>query len=103
MQLKSNCLRARCAGAIAIIALLSFPAVAARADVRLPHLFSDNMVLQQGKPLPVWGTAQPGEKVTVKISGKEGSATADDKGKWSVKLDALAATDKALEMSVSGK
>ena len=37
----------------------------ARADVKLPALFSDNMVLQRGVSAPIWGEALPGEKVTV--------------------------------------
>jgi sialate O-acetylesterase len=52
--------------------------------------------------IPVWGKADPGEKVTVKIAGQEKTATADDKGKWRVVFDAIEATD-ALEMTVSGK
>jgi sialate O-acetylesterase len=59
--------------------------LSARADVKLPALFSDNMVLQQGMRLPVWGWAADGEKVTVTFRGKKVSATAQG-GKWMVKL-----------------
>ena len=41
--------------------------IAARADVRLPAIFSDNMVLQQGAKVPVWGWAEEGEVVTVRF------------------------------------
>jgi len=58
---------------------------AARAEVRLPGLFSDNAVLQQGARVPVWGSADDGEKVTVTFRGKDVSATARN-GKWMVKL-----------------
>ncbi len=62
------------------------------ADVKLPSVIGDNMVLQQGKPLPIWGWANAGEKVTVKL-GKSRSAktTADDNGKWMVKLKSMKA------------
>ncbi|PYM16018.1 MAG: sialate O-acetylesterase [Verrucomicrobia bacterium] len=57
----------------------------ARAEVKLPGLFSDGMVLQQGVRAPIWGWADAGEEVTVSFRGKKASATASD-GKWRVKL-----------------
>ena len=61
----------------------------ARADVRLPKVIGDHMVLQQGKPVPVWGWAEAGEKVTVTVGESKATATAGDDGKWMVKLDAM--------------
>ena len=61
------------------------------ADVRLPSIFSDHMVLQQGKPFTVWGWADPGEKVTVTLGDCTVDATACEKGKWAVKLAAMKA------------
>lgn len=74
------------------------------ADPKPAAVFGDRMVLQQGMPVPVWGTAVPGEKITVAFLDKQASATADDKGNWIVKLDALKAEPKqaASEMKVSG-
>src|SRR6478735_8158909 len=74
----------------------------AAADVKLPPVLSSHMVLQRGAPVPIWGTAAPDEKVTVKFRDQEKSATADATGKWAVKLDALKAggPDK---LTVSGK
>lgn len=70
-------------GAIAAAALgLSWTP---RADVKLPALFSDNMVLQRGTELRVWGWADPGEKVTVEFRGAKVSAEPQG-GKWMVKL-----------------
>ncbi len=60
-------------------------APAARADVKLHPLFTDNMVIQQGVPTTVWGTADPGEKLDVSISAVPGTTahpTADAKGNW---------------------
>ena len=60
------------------------------ADVRLPSLFSDQMVLQRNQPLPVWGWADAGEEVTVTFRDQSQTATADTDGKWRVTLDPLA-------------
>jgi len=57
----------------------------ASADVRLSSLFTDHMVMQRGRPVPVWGWADEGEKVTVEFRGVKLSATTKD-GKWMVKL-----------------
>jgi sialate O-acetylesterase len=74
------------------------------ADVRLPSIISDNMVLQQGKSVPIWGWADANEAVTVTGSWGSGKweTTADQDGKWMVKID----TGKAggpYEMTVAGK
>lgn len=66
-------------------------ATTAFADVKLPAIFGDHMVLQRETVVPVWGTATPGEEVTVSIAGQTASAKADAAGKWSVKLAKLAA------------
>src|SRR5476649_1605080 len=61
-----------------------------QAEVKLPAIFGDNMVLQQDMKVPVWGTAEPGEKVTVIFGDHSGTAIADDKGKWRIDLAPLA-------------
>jgi sialate O-acetylesterase len=80
-------------------------AVSARADsdVKPNPLFSDHMVLQNGMTVPVWGTAGPGEKVTVKIAGQVKVATADANGKWMVKLAKLSPKPGSLTMTITGK
>lgn len=82
--------------------LFSFTATMVRADVRLPAVFSEHMVLQRNAAAPVWGWAEPGEAVTVSIAGQTKTATADAAGKWSVKLDKLPAGE-SLTLVVSGK
>ena len=64
--------------------------LSARADVRLPALFSDNLVLQQNMRVPVWGWADEGEEVTVRFRGKTVSTKAKG-GKWMVQLSRLKA------------
>jgi len=65
--------------------LLSTP-FAVKADVTLPRIFSDFMVLQRRQPVPVWGWATPGEQVTVIFSGQAHTATTDAQGQWQVVL-----------------
>jgi len=60
-----------------------------RADVTLPRIIGDNLVLQRDGPVPVWGRAAPGEEVTVRFAGQEKRAQADAGGRWQVTLDAL--------------
>ena len=78
-------------------------ASAAAADVRLPHVIASNMVLQRNMPVPIWGSAEPGEKVTVTFAGQTKTATADKAGKWKVMLDKLAASSKPADLTVKGK
>ncbi|HWS00631.1 MAG TPA: sialate O-acetylesterase [Prolixibacteraceae bacterium] len=59
------------------------------AQVKLPLIFSGNMVLQQGMEIPVWGWASPGEKVTVTIGKAAASAKTNKEGKWLVKFPAM--------------
>ena len=61
----------------------------ARAEVKLPAIFGDHMVLQRDAAVPVWGTAAPGEEVTVSIAGQTVSTKADAQGKWALKLAKL--------------
>ena len=63
----------------------------ARADVSLPAVVGSNMVLQRDKPLPVWGWAEVGEKVTVSVGQNAATAVTKEDGKWMVKLKAMEA------------
>jgi sialate O-acetylesterase len=84
-----------------LIALLFAPLTVLHADdLRLPSIFSDHMVLQSGKAVPVWGWADPGEQVAVEFAGQSMSTTANADGKWTLKLDALEASDVSRELVV---
>jgi len=63
--------------------------------------FGDNMVLQRGMKVPVWGTAVPGVKITVAFAGQTQSTTADANGNWSLKLDSMEASAENRMMIVS--
>jgi sialate O-acetylesterase len=86
----------------AIVLWIAFAGIAV-ADVRLPGMFSDSMVLQRDIKLPVWGWAVPGEEVTVEIAGQKVAAKADEVGRWRVTLAPLKADNQAHEMTISGK
>ena len=75
---------------------------AAFAEVKLPALISDNMVLLHDAKANVWGTADAGEKVTVTLGDKKVSTSADENGKWSVKLEGLT-PGSGKEMTIAGK
>jgi sialate O-acetylesterase len=74
----------------------------ALADVALPEVISDHMVLQAEMAAPIFGTAAPGESVTVEFNGRKKTATADKDGKWLVKFDPLK-PGGPFELKVSGK
>ena len=73
------------------LALFAVAAPSCYADVSVPSLFSDHMVLQRDKPIQIWGRATPGEAVNVKLDGKTAEAIADDAGEWNVSLPAMSA------------
>ncbi|HZO89335.1 MAG TPA: sialate O-acetylesterase [Chthonomonadaceae bacterium] len=77
-------------GLLAAVSLLAAARMAARADVKPNALFSDGAVLQQGRRVPVWGTASNGEKVTVTFQDQKVTTTARG-GRWMVWLRPLRA------------
>ena len=77
-------------------------ATTAAAAVNLPSVFSDHMVVQRDKAIPIWGTASPGEEVTVEFAGQTKRAKADVAGKWMVQLDALPANARPQVLKVGG-
>src|SRR5262245_10772289 len=79
-----------CATRVRIWACLFAAIVATRAgaDVRPHALVSDNMVLQRGVRVPIWGSAEEGEQVTIQFQGQELLTTAKE-GKWRVQLENL--------------
>lgn len=72
------------------------------ADVKLPAIFSDHMVIQRGVEAPVWGWAEAGEKVSVSFAGETKTAVADKDGKWSVKLSKHEASAKPVDLKING-
>lgn len=77
-------------------------ATAQESQLRLAGVFGNHMVLQRDQPIPVWGWAASGDKVTVSIADRTASATADSDGKWMVELSAVTAGGP-YELVVHGK
>jgi len=61
------------------------------ADPTLSTLFTDHMVLQQGREIRVWGTADPAERISISLVGKSTTVSADRTGAWSAQLSPLIA------------
>jgi sialate O-acetylesterase len=64
-------------------------------------IFADNMVLQRGVLVPVWGSAEPGQPVTVTFGGQTKTATAGPDRKWMVHLDAMAANANPQQLTIT--
>ncbi len=88
--------------ACSFFAALLLSVITARAEVRLPALISDNMVLMQEVPVNVWGWADPQEAVTVKFGAKTSTTVTGADGKWQVKLEGLSPAQSG-DLTVSGK
>lgn len=71
------------------ICLALFLGLELRAEVRLPNVFGSHMVLQQEKPIIVWGWAQPGETVQIRIGSANVRAQANERGEWKAELPAM--------------
>ena len=88
---------------LAFVVVLGFVVPKVRANVTMPKVLSDHMVLQRDRPLPIWGWAEPGEEVTVKLDDATATAKADPQGNWKVVLPAVKADGKAHSMTIAGK
>jgi len=68
-----------------IVVLAALPATST-AEVRLPNVLADHVVLQRNRPVVIWGQAEPGERVRVTLGEETAEATADDSGAWEATL-----------------
>ena len=88
----------RCARLAAFL-LLAQPAALPGNEIKLAGLFTDHTVLQRGVPVPVWGSAEPGDDITVAFAGQVKTAKADADGGWMVKLDPLKESSESRELT----
>jgi sialate O-acetylesterase len=93
MQLIRSCLS--CASVLMALPLVAF------ADVSLPAILAEHMVIQRGLPVHIWGKAAPDEAVTVVFHGETQATKADGLGRWSVRLAPVEAGGP-FELSVKG-
>lgn len=76
-------------------------ATSAAAEVRMPRVFTDHMVLQRDKPIAVWGWADAGEEVTVTLGDDTATARTDETGRWRVDLPPREADAGGLTLTVA--
>jgi sialate O-acetylesterase len=74
----------------------------ADAAVRLPKIFGSHMVVQQQKPIVIWGWASPGEQVAVELGGSTAKTTATEKGEWRLTLPPRHAGGPPLTLNITG-
>jgi sialate O-acetylesterase len=71
------------------------------AEIKLGDPFTDHMVLQRDIPIKVWGTSTPSSEITVSFAGQTVKASADDKGRWTVKFNPLKTNASPAELTAS--
>ena len=70
------------------------------AQVKLPKVIANNMVLQRNQPVPIWGWAKPNEEISVSFKGQQKNAIANAEGYWKVMLSSLTASNDPAEMVI---
>ena len=101
---KIQSLKYRCqtVSVLVLLCVATFSVFGADAErPLLSPLFSNHAVLQRERPVPVWGWARPGEKITVTFAGQKKSATAKADGKWMVKLKAMPVSSESRSLTVT--
>src|SRR5438445_6231605 len=88
---------------LTVAMMMVVSAAVCRADVVLPDVIGEAMVLQRDHAAPIWGKADPGEVVTVRFAGQLKKAAATKDGKWRINLDPLRANATPAAMTISGK
>ena len=91
----------QCTKLLFALMLAWMPAIA-HSEVALPPVFSSKMVLQRELVVPIWGTADASESVTVKFAGQTKRTTADADGKWMVRLDPMSTSKQERVLLVEG-
>ncbi len=84
-----------------LVVTTSFMPASLQAELKLPAIIGDHMVLQQKQANPIWGWENPGSKVTVSFAGQVKSAEAGADGRWTVKLDPVPANAEAQVLKIA--
>src|SRR5690554_1752058 len=85
-----------------LAAILGLFAILAQAEVKLPKIFADHMVLQRGQEIPIWGSADPRERIEVTFQNKTYTTRADKAGQWKLQMAASEAGGPFV-LTVKGK
>ena len=86
-----------------LLCIFAGMAFTAFAQPQLPAILSSDMVLQQGQPVPVWGTAAANERIEVTLGDQKVATRADREGNWSVTLNPLTASKTPRTLTVKGR
>ncbi|PZP40710.1 MAG: sialate O-acetylesterase, partial [Pseudopedobacter saltans] len=70
------------------------------AKLVLPKILGNDMVLQQGQSVPIWGWSEPNEKITIFFKGQTRTTIANSKGEWKVVLSSLKASFDSSELTI---
>lgn len=69
-----------------LVLAIFFLQISVHAQISLPKVFGDNMVLQRGIKIPVWGNSTPGALILAKLGNVQATAKADQQGKWKIRF-----------------
>ena len=72
----------------------------ASAELQLAGIFGESMVLQRGESVPIWGTTDPGQQLTVSFADQSLTVKADEIGKWQVAFSALKFGENPRQLTV---
>ena len=92
----------KCRFMVSVVVMLVVSATLVQAHVKMPGFFTDNMVLQRDREVPVWGWADEGQEVTVEFAGQKKTTKADEDGKWKITLKKMEASSEPREMVITG-
>jgi sialate O-acetylesterase len=90
-------------GTLIVLPLLLPLGTLTAADLKLASVFADHGVVQRDRPVPIWGTADPSEEVTVSFAEQSKTGVADSSGRWKVLLDPMSASAQSRELVVQSK
>src|SRR5882724_11951443 len=88
---------------ITAICFVFLGGIECKANVVLPDVISDSMVLQRDRPVSIWGQADAGEVVTVRFSGQSRTVKAEADGHWRIQLGVFHANPNPITMTIAGK
>lgn len=83
--------------------IFSFLGHSLSAEIEMPQIFSDNMILQQNQEIPVWGWSEPGDKIRVQFQSQNIESIANEMGKWMVRMSSVEATYEPQSMTIQNE
>lgn len=97
-------MRLRLRTSILFLTIFLFFQAITQAQISLPKVFGDSMVLQRGIKIPVWGNAKPGTSITAKLGGVQATTKTNQQGNWHIKFPSFKAGGPyTLEIAETGK